>query len=123
MANGDFTGEVVIATMSASQTQYNAVYMKSDGWAAAKADADGTLPALGIALETGTGTKMVLTKGFVRNTSWSFTKGNLIYVSTTTAGAITGTKPSTTGNRIQVIGVAFGTDILYVCPDPTFIEI
>lgn len=122
MANGDWTGEVIVATVSASQTQYNAVYMKSDGWAAAKADAYTTLPAIGIILETGTGSKKVLVKGIVKNTSWSFTQGQRIYVSAATAGAITSTAPTTTGQLVQIIGIALAADTIYVCPDTTCVE-
>lgn len=122
MANGDYTGEVIVATVSTSQTQYNAVYMKSDGWAAAKADAYTTLPAIGIILEAGTGSKKVLTKGIVKNTSWSFTQGARVYVSAATAGAITTTAPSTTGQLVQIIGIALSADTLYVCPDSTCVE-
>jgi hypothetical protein len=123
MANGDYTGEVTIETVASSQTIYNAVYLSSSGWAAARANADSTLPALGMALETGTGAKKILLRGYVRNTSWSFTKGNLIYVSTSSAGAITATKPSTSGNRIDIIGVAVSADIIYFNPTNVFWEL
>lgn len=123
MADGAYTGEVIIDTVAASQTVYNVVYSSSTGWAAAKADADSTLPALGMALETGTGDKKILLRGIVKNTSWNFTKGNLIYVSTATAGAVTAVKPSATGNRVQIIGVALSANVILFNPTSLWIEI
>lgn len=123
MANGDYTGEVMLDTMTASATVGECLYRKSDGWAIAKADSATTLPALGLCVETGTGSRKVLTHGIVRNTSWSFTAGQKIYVSAGTAGAITSTAPSTATNHIQVIGVALSATVVYFFFDSTYVEI
>lgn len=119
MLNGDYTGEVIVDGMAASATVGQCLYLASGGWTIAKADAIATLPALGLCVETGTGNRKVLTHGFIRNTSWSFTKGNRIYVSPSTAGAITATRPSTGGQFIQAIGVALSADVVYFSFDDT----
>ena len=121
MVSGDFTGEVLIATVASSQTQYYAVYMSSSGLAAADADAYSTLPAIGVILETGTGDKKVLVKGLVRNDSWNWTVGGRVYVSES-AGQLTQTAPSTKGKMVNIVGIAVHADILYVCPSTTVVE-
>jgi hypothetical protein len=123
MASGNYTGEVIIDAVAASLAQYSAVYLSSSGFNLAKGDAAATLPAIGIILETGTGNKKVLTKGVIKNAAWSFTKGDLIYISNATAGALTATKPTTVGNRINIIGTALDTNVIFVNPSTTFIEV
>lgn len=119
MAYNDYTGEVIVDGMAASATVGQCLYLASGGWTVAKADAIGTLPAYGLCVETGTGNRKVLTRGIVRNNGWSFTKGNRIYVSPSTAGAITATRPTTGGQFIQAIGVALSADTVYFKFDDT----
>jgi hypothetical protein len=123
MIDGEYTGEVIIDSIETSMTAYTAVYYGSSGFANAKADADATLPAIGLILETGTGNKKVLIKGIVRNDAWDWTKGSTIYVSTATAGALTSTKPSTTGNRVNVVGYALSSDEVLIAPTGIYVEI
>jgi hypothetical protein len=79
----------------------------------ADADGSGTYPARGIAVTSGTdgNALTILTEGFVRNDAWNWSAGN-IYISTT-AGAITQTAPSTSGNIVQRIGYAVSADVAY----------
>lgn len=123
LADTEYSGFTLVDTMAASCSVYDVLYKSSSGWNKAKADADSTLPAFGMCLETGTGERELLLRGCIRNNSWNWTEGNLIYVSTATAGAITATKPSTTGNRIQIVGVALDADTIYFDPNSTWIEI
>jgi hypothetical protein len=123
MIDGEYTGEVIIDSIETSMTAYTAVYYGSSGFANAKADADATLPAIGLILETGTGNKKVLIKGIVRNDAWDWTKGSTIYVSTATAGALTSTKPSASGNRVNVVGYALSSDEVFVFPSNIFWEL
>lgn len=123
MIDGDYTGEIIIDSIEASMTAYTAVYYGSSGFANAKGDADATLPAIGLILETGTGNKKVLLKGIVRNDTWDWAKGATIYVSTSSAGALTSTRPSTTGNRVNVIGYALSSDEVLIAPTGIYVEI
>jgi hypothetical protein len=74
---------------------------------------------LGLSLNTGSITATtnvdVLLFGFVKNTSWSWTQGDPIYLSSTTGG-ISSTKPGS-GYTCQV-GIAVDTDIIFVNPGP-----
>lgn len=99
------------------------LHMDTDGnWIEADADASTTMPCAAMAVESGTGTKNVLMQGFVRDDTWNWTPGQVIYVDTT-AGTVTATAPSGTGDQVQVVGVAITADVIYFRPDWTLIEI
>ncbi len=91
------------------------------------ADADGatTMPCLGLAVESGTGSKMVLLQGVITLTAWNWTIGGLVYVSTdpTTTTGLTQTAPSGTGDLVQIVGVALSADTILVTPNYTMVEI
>jgi len=123
MAYNDYTGEVIVDGMAASATVGQCLYLASGGWTIAKADSATTIPAKGLCVETGTGNRKVLIRGIVRNSGWSFTKGQKIYVSAATAGAITATAPSSTGQQVQIIGTALSADTVYFYFDGTYVEI
>jgi hypothetical protein len=120
---GDIWGETIVDAMAASATVGQVLYLASGGWTIAKADAAATMPALGLCVETGTGNRKILTRGFARVSGWSFTKGQKIYVSAATAGSFTATAPAATGQQVQIIGVALSTDIVYFFFDSTYVEI
>jgi len=63
------------------------------------------IPCIVLALEEGTGYKKVLWNGIIRKDSWSWTPGDIIYVSTVD-GALTNTKPTVSGSWVQVVGIA-----------------
>ncbi|MEE9439563.1 MAG: hypothetical protein V3V14_11225 [Saprospiraceae bacterium] len=99
--------------------------MSSDGhYDGAKADAEGTLPALVMSLETSSGSnKKVLHSGYVRDNTWAWTPGDLIYVDPNTVGKITSTKPTTAGDFIQVLGYAVTADIMHFNPEKLYAEL
>lgn len=102
----------------------NILYIKSDGklW---KADTSGTdtYPVLYMATETKTAdaTCNVLKYGYVKNTSWNWTVGGILYLSTT--GQITQTQPSTTDYIVQVIGIAINATTINFNPQLSLIKI
>jgi len=89
-----------------------------------EADANITtaIPCQFMAGESGTGIKTVLVTGIARNDSWDWTPGGAMYVSTT-AGTMTQTAPSTTGDRVQIVGYAITADTVLFNPDMTDLEI
>lgn len=97
-------------------TQWDVVYLNSSSqWALADANGSGTYPARGIAVatvSTGNATT-VLTRGTIRNDSWTWTPGGTIYLDTT-AGGLTQSAPATTGDKVQVIGYALDADTMAV---------
>jgi hypothetical protein len=58
---------------------------------------------------------LVLIEGNVRLDSWSFA-ANKAYLSATTAGILTTTQPSTTGNQIQTLGICKTSTTMYFKP-------
>ena len=90
----------------------------------AQANAEATLPALVMALEAGNGSShSVLHSGYVRNDAWNWTPGSLLYVHPTSAGDITQSKPTTSGQFIQVIGYAVTADVIHFNPEKLYAEL
>ena len=87
-------------------------------WKLAKADASGTMPGSRIALEAKDDGQncLMLVKGYIRDDSAFEFAGAMVYVSEATAGTITSTAPSTTGNQVQRVGQAKSADILFFDP-------
>jgi hypothetical protein len=110
------TGVVVSIASGESVTAFNAVYIRSDGEVGpADADAATSMPAIGVALESksdGQATK-ILISGVLRDDTYNFTPGADLFVGTT-AGEITATAPSGSGDTVQKIGVALTADSIYV---------
>ncbi|MEO5889539.1 MAG: hypothetical protein ABIQ31_04760 [Ferruginibacter sp.] len=86
-------------------------------WKKAKADAFATTPVQRMALETiaANASGKMLIEGFIRNDAWSFGAA-AVYLSSGTTGAITTTQPSTPGDQVQRIGIAFNTNKLHFKP-------
>lgn len=125
LSAGQWEGEVVSATVDTNSIGVGAVLkMASDGhFDQADASVSSTMPCQALAIESGTGTKKILLRGFLRNTSWSWTVGAPIYVSTT-SGALTQTIPSGSGEVVQIVGYAWATDIIHFTPgDRSTVEI
>jgi len=89
----------------------------------ADASAVATARAIGIApaaiSDTATGT--VLLHGFIRDDSWNWTTGGVIYTSET-AGDLTQTAPTTDGAFVQIVGIALSPDVAYINPSMDIIE-
>jgi len=100
------------------------LYMKSNGnLAEADADSATTVPGVFLAVDSGTGSnKRMLVKGIFRLNSWSWTPGQILYASPT-AGGITATRPSTTGQQVQVVGIALTSNIIFFDPQLVIVEI
>ena len=110
------TGVVISIASGESVAAFNAVYIRSDGEVGpADADAASTMPAIGVALEAkgdGEATK-ILVSGVLRDDTYNFTPGADLFIGTT-AGEITATAPSGSGDTVQKIGVALTADSIYV---------
>ena len=87
-------------------------------------NAIGTMPVIGIApaaiSDTATGT--ILLQGFIRDDTFNWTIGGIIYASET-AGAMTQTAPTTSGAFVQALGVALSADVVYFNPALTLVEV
>jgi hypothetical protein len=123
-ANETVVGEVIEATVDTNAYGlYATLFMAADGhFDEADADAGASMPCTALATETGTGTKDVLLRGYVRDDSWDWTPGGLIYVSNT-QGGLTQTVPSGAGDVVQVVGWAWSADIMVFEPSLVLVVI
>ena len=91
-----------------------------------KCDATATCPAQGVCISAANvdGNVTILFRGFFRDDGGiNLPVGGLFYLSPATAGAITGTLPSTTGNQVQILGNALIAQIGVVNPNLMLIEV
>jgi len=86
-------------------------------WKKTDADAADTVPGLRVALETKSDgqTCLMLVMGYIRDDSAFEFAGSMVYVGLT-AGAMTSTAPTETGDQVQRVGVAKSADILFFNP-------
>lgn len=100
-----------------------AMYVAADGHLEeADAGSSSTLRCMGLALDAGTGSgKRILRWGRIRDDSWSWTVGDPVFVSTT-AGGLTQTAPSGSGEFVQVVGEAEASNIIMFAPSYDVIE-
>ena len=97
-------------------------------WVDADADATTTMPALGTALDSGTGTnKRILLHGVgvVRDDAWAWTRDvsgepGFIFVSLT-SGDLTQTRPSGDGDQVQPVGFPLSADSMMILPCHTVV--
>lgn len=103
--------------------QWDLLYLDSTSgrWEFADADSATTAGGVLLALATASGTDgnplNVIFRGIVRNDGWTWSGvGKPLYVSTT-AGAMTETKPSGTDDVIRVVGYTLSDDCIYFNPE------
>lgn len=102
------------------------LYLNSNGkWKKADANAASTMPGLRMALAGGNDTDVInsLVAGRVRDDSWNWTVGGLIYASAAVVGGLTQTQPSGSGDQVQVVGQAYHADKMLFDPSPVMAEV
>lgn len=126
-ANDTWSGLSAVLTAGEVLALGEAVYLKAADSEVYKALATATTTMPSIALATCATTDgnpfEFLLRGFMRHDAWDWTPGGLLYIDRTTAGALTQTAPSTTGDQVQVIGVAITADIIFFCPSLELVEV
>jgi len=80
------------------------------------------IPCRFIAIESGTGNKQILLKGFIRNDSWSLNPGDDIYLSNV-SGLFSNTRVSDPGDIDQMLGYAITSNTIYFDPSSIYITI
>ena len=111
------SGLTSFGTTTPAVTYSQALHVHTDGtYVLADADDSDLVPCTALAIDTGAGSgKEVLLQGYINNSSWTWTVGGMIYLSTT-AGGLTQTAPSAAGEIVQIVGYAVDTDIMYFNP-------
>lgn len=126
--DNDTGGGWVVKFGSGTLTAGKLYYLHTNGtWTATDADAasSGGDQMLGIALGTAPGTHGVLLRGFFDAHSFldTHTAGKAVYISVT-AGEMTTTAPSATGDIVRIIGYCTPTSkVIYFNPSSTFVEL
>jgi len=108
-----------------SVTAMQCVYLKSDGewWKTNASSVATALGMLALSLESkldGEAMTVALPGCFVRDDTWNWTVGDVLYLSTT-AGSLTPTAPSGTEEVIRIAGYATHADRLFFDPDKTIV--
>lgn len=120
-----WSGVTTVLTAGAALAFGNACYVGTadSKMELAKADSSATMPALAFCTRTiaENSTGIFLLQGFVRDDSWTFSKGLPIYIATT-AGLITSTMPTSSGSQDQIVGMAMSSTTIYWNPNLMVIE-
>lgn len=103
------------------------LYMGADGnYAKASNASVNTMPVIAMALTTTTDpvaaqSATVLFNGIAIDETWSWTTGSILYCGTN--GSILSAAPSSSGNQVQVVGVALSATTIRFDPDYTIVEV
>jgi len=123
----DHTAEGFIINDTAGENLVfgDVVYQKSDGkWWKSDADAAATMPISGMAIATinADADGEILINGIVRDDTWTWTVGGILYGSVT-PGELIQAAPSGSGDQVQVIGIPLTADIIIFNPSYDLVEI
>lgn len=127
-ADGKYNGITIAGTAGATLIFGDCVYLNDNSaWVKAKGDAESTTKALlGIcvaAANIDTPTTILLI-GMVRaDVAFpSFTVGAPVFLDASTAGDLTNTAPSGSGNQIRCVGQGYDANTLWLCPSQDWYE-
>lgn len=125
LADNTYSGESFTGKAGEALARWDPCYQKSDGkfW---KVDADQatTMPAVVLATAAieAEADGVLLKRGFARGDAWAgWTVPGFIYASD--AGALTHTKPTGTGDIVQVLGWAYAAKVIFFDPQLLMMEI
>jgi hypothetical protein len=125
LTTNGYYGELVTFGGTGPSTQYSVYQWKAGpAWSLTDANtASSSRNLLAIAIEAEFSRGMLL-RGYVYNSSWNWTSiGGELYLSSTTAGAMTQTQPSGSGDIVRVVGYAISADLIYFNPSQDWIEL
>jgi hypothetical protein len=123
-ANGPQTNTVAAGYTSVLM---DLVYLGTGGkWLEAQADATArSISLLGIALEVKNDTQamnVALSGSFIADASWSWSVGVPLYISGT-LGAITATKPTTSGHVVRTVGYSLSATTIFFAPSSDYVTL
>ena len=126
LADHTWSGLTALMTAGAALTRTQAVYASAGKMVLADADAAASMPVIALCTpatlaEDAEGE--FLLQGFFRDDTWDWTPGGLIYASLTPGALTQNVSGYTTGDQVQVVGVAITADIIYFNPSLELVEI
>ena len=121
--NTTYKGDTLSVTVDTNSVGFGCLLAQGADFHFDEADASSTTTTnmLVMAIETGTGTKKVLTKGQVCNTAWNWSSGP-IYASET-LGLLTQTPPINEDAVVVVAGWALSADTMFFSPYNAWITV
>jgi hypothetical protein len=130
-SDGTYSGTFISRTVDsgASASAFGQAYHIDTDGELIPADADvaaaAAMPVFCLAVESGTGSKRCLIEGTVTEADWNWTVGGLIYAgdAPATTSGLTQTAPATTGDQVQVLGVALSADTIFFKPALVLVEV
>jgi hypothetical protein len=122
-AAGEVEGSIVKFGTTTGLTAGSVYVWNGTDWVAVDADAEATTKGLmGVALGTAA-TSGFLTHGVAYLSHDPGTAGDILYVDTVTAGYLTSTQPSATGDFVRVAGYCLADNKVFFSPSQDWIEI
>ena len=127
-----YSGEIIKFGGGSTYASLLYYYDSSGNWSSTNANSSSTSTGmLGIGISPNNSTpgnpttNGILVRGFARLYYGSWTTGDRLYISDSTSSQLTNTSPSTTGYIVRIVGyvVDGATNLIYFCPDNTWIEI
>ena len=120
-SDGEYFGETI--TLGGNGTVEN-LYVWNDAspsnWQLADANSVSTSVGL-LGWNVSSGNEYLI-RGYIKNTSWSWTVGAILYISTT-GGAIASVTSSTSGDVVRIVGFALSSDEIFFDPSQDWIVI
>ena len=127
-----YSGEIIKFGGGSTFASLLYYYNSSGNWAATNANSSSTSTGmLGIGISPNNSTpgtpttNGILVRGFARLYYGSWTTGDRLYISDSSSSQLTNTPPSTSGYIVRIVGyvVDGATNLIYFCPDNTWIEL
>jgi hypothetical protein len=121
--NGTYEGETITVTVDDASSAFGKVLAQASDFNYDLADADAATSSTGLvmALSSGSGSKSVLLRGQICDTSWNWSAG-FLYLDTT-AGSMTQTAPSGSSDQVVVLGWALSADTIFFAPSLVLVEV
>ncbi len=115
--DGEYKGITMVYLAGENLAIGDAVYISANN-TLKKAQADTTplIPAIGIVAIAATSGNpvLIITHGRLTHDAWNFTAGQILYLSEATAGLVTSTPPSNSGEFEQILGIALSDDTMLI---------
>lgn len=115
-----YSGNITTVIVGEAVSFGDLLYIKSDGKAyKTLASSATTMPCTFISVGSfliGSTATVLIPGGILRNDSWAWTPGSILYVSPTTSGGITDTVPSSSLFQIQSVAVAIKSNVISFIP-------
>ena len=121
---GEVEGNIVKFGTTTGMTAGDVYVWNGTNWVQVDGDADTTTKGLmGVALGASSADDGLLTHGVAYLSHDPGAAGDILYVDTVTAGYLTATQPSTTGQFVRVAGYCLADNKVFFSPSQDFIEV